>query len=602
MYIKLCMWKLKRAIGLADTLCNNNNNKHGFAVKKPSDTQDSLASNADPLRYRSFAHLAADWFWELDANLCYVFHDGRPSFATDEVAINLVGRCRINVLDQYASPSDELAEHNQRLRDHKDVDIVLPITNDSGVRYVHAIAQAQFDDSGVFKGYRGCSRDVTRRVELETKLAHLATHDDLTGIINRREFERKLARIHNQAKTDEAAYSLCFIDLDRFKQVNDTGGHHAGDQLLRELVGVIRKHVHSDETLARLGGDEFGLVLHSDASAARNVSEKIIDEISRYQFNWEGQTFCVGASIGIVEITKNSESVDSLMVKADNACYMAKHNGRNQSHVSDEELPLAEPIGMHRVNMVRHALENNHYKLLMQPIVSLSNTEAFTRYELLIRLSCENGELLEPGAFMPMARKYSLMQELDCWVVENALHALESLHAAGEDVAMSINLSAKTLADPDALARIIAIHDRFDTPKQRVCFDITETYAIRNIESVASFMDSLKAKGVEFALDDFGNGLCSFTYLRHLPINYLKIDGELIRNLAADETVRCITSSFHELGKKLGIKTVAESVEDSVTIALIKEIGIDYMQGFGVAPLVELEAPSVLTPVFSIVQ
>jgi len=541
--------------------------------------------------YRAFAHLAADWVWELDADLCYVFHDGRKVSVTGVAGADLVGRNRIDVLDEKFIPSDALSEHHQLLRSHENIDLIIRVSHDSPIQYVNIIAQAQFDDDGEFTGYRGCGRDVSKRMALEEKLAHLATHDDLTGVINRREFERKLGELHRNVHLGDQQYSLCFIDLDRFKHVNDTGGHHAGDQLLRELVGVIRKHVHPEETLARLGGDEFGLLLKSDSRTTSDVAEKIIDEISRYEFNWEEKTYRVGASIGIVEINKESETIDSLMVKADNACYSAKNNGRNQSYVCDEQ-SSTRTGGEDRIRMIKNALENNHYKLLMQPIISNSKEENFQRYELLVRLQCDNGELLEPAAFLPLAKRYALLQELDCWVVGNALNALRLSHAENRDVAMSINLSASTLTNPKALERIVAIFSSHNVPANRVCFDITETFAIRNIEAVSEFMRTLKADGVEFALDDFGNGLSSFTHLQQLPVNYLKLDGELIRKLAIDPTVRCITESFHELSRKLGIKTVAESVEDPATIACVNDIGIDYMQGFGVADLIELETLS----------
>lgn len=543
--------------------------------------------------YRAFAHLAADWIWELDANLCYIFHDGRKIAVTGKLASNLTGLNRIDMLCEYFPESEALTEHNRCLLEREPIDLVLPYSSEGKAAYVHVIAEPQFSAAGEFIGYRGCGRDVTSRVSMEAKLAHLATHDDLTGVMNRREFERQLGEMHSSVKDSPENYSLCFIDLDRFKAVNDTGGHHAGDQLLRELVGVIRKHLQVGEYVARLGGDEFGLILHSDVNAAAKVAEGIIDEISRYNFVWEGKTFRVGASIGIAEITSNDVSIDSLMIKADNACYAAKHNGRNQSYISDEDTYIDANNG-DRVDVIKRALENNQYSLLMQPIVSTSNSELFGRYELLVRLACDDGDLLEPAEFMPLAKKYSLLQELDYWVVENALATLEEVHAAGEDLAISINLSASTLANTEALSKISTIFKQHDIPDARVCIDITETYAIRNMEAVATFMQGLKADGVEFALDDFGKGLSSFTYLQHLPIDYLKIDGELIRKLSTDETVRCITRSFHELSQRLGIKTVAESVEDEVTCEHIKEIGIDYMQGFGVGPLTRFDAVKAL--------
>ncbi len=546
-------------------------------------------TNVDKGLYREFAHLAADWIWELDADLCYVFHDGRKNSLTGLDVNELVGRSRIDILNESLLPSDQLTEHHSLMQRREDVDIVLPFQNSDSVKHIQIIAEAQFDERGEFTGYKGCGRDVSRRVALEAQLLHLATHDDLTGVINRREFERKLDELHRKAVKGEGLYSLCFIDLDRFKHVNDTGGHHAGDQLLRELVTLIRKHIQSCETVARLGGDEFGLLLHSDAASSVKIAEKIIDEIARFNFVWEDKRFRVGASIGIAEITNSSESVDSLMVKADNACYAAKLNGRNQSYVSDETATI-EAIGAHRIDMIEHALKSSQYKLLMQPIIAVNEVNELPRFELLVRLACSNGELLEPAAFMPLAKKYSLMQELDYWVVENALLALGALQSRGKDASFSINLSASSLADADALARILDIFNKQSISTKRVCIDLTETYAIRNLEAVVSFMNALKKLGVEFALDDFGSGLSSFAYLQNLPIDYLKIDGDLIRKLSSDETVRHITSSFHELSKKLGVKTVAESVEDFETIARVKEIGIDFMQGFGVAGLIELES------------
>lgn len=543
--------------------------------------------------YRSFARLAADWIWEIDADLCYVFHDGRQASVTGIPGEQLNGRSRIDVLNESFPHSDALTEHHRLLAQRKYIDLIIPASYDASVRFVNVIAEPQFDSTGTFTGYKGCGRDVSDRVQLEAELAHLATHDDLTGVINRREFERKLGVIHKAAQSGEQDYSLCFIDLDRFKHVNDTGGHHAGDQLLRELVSVIQKHLHPGESLARLGGDEFGLLLQSDAVSAAKIAEKMIDEISRYNFVWNEHTFRVGASIGITQIDNANTSVDGLMINADNACYAAKNNGRNQSHIS-REAAAVEVGSESRHSLIKEAMENNQYKLLMQPIVATAGDESFQRYELLVRLHCNDGELLEPAAFMPLAKRYSLLQQLDYWVVENALHALQMLHAQNKDVGFSINLSASTFANTNALDRIIDIFSSYKVPSERVCFDITETYAIRNMEAVCSFMEKLKARGVEFALDDFGNGLTSFTFLQQLPISYLKIDGALICKLSSDATVRCIVDSFHELAHKLGIKTVAESVEDSATINCVNEIGINYMQGFGVSELIELDTLSTI--------
>lgn len=546
-------------------------------------------------KFRAFAKLAADWFWELDEHLCYRFHDGKAFSVTGLTVDELVGQNRIEILNAGLKPSAALTTHNECMSNRLPVDVILPIEQGDWTKYVHVLAEPQFDANNKFIGYLGCGRDVSTRVQLEEELAHLATHDDLTGVINRREFERQLELLHARACEENQHYTLCIIDLDRFKQVNDTAGHPAGDQLLREIVTIMRKHIQVGETLARLGGDEFGLLLRSDVIAARKVVDTIIDEVATYNFVWNGHVFRVGASIGMAPVSADTDTVDSLLVQADNACYAAKNNGRNQSHVAEgsDQRDLSSNV---QADAVADALQAQQFQLLMQPIVSTGVQESYKRFELLLRLKVGEDELLEPSRFMPLAKRYSLLQDLDFWVIENALAALETRQALGDDIALSINLSACTLTDADALQSIISIFDQHAVPEQRVCFDITETHAIRNIELVSEFMNTLRNRGVEFALDDFGDGLSSFTYLQHLPISYLKIDGELIRKVANDQTSRCITEAFNDLSHRLNIKTVAESVEDVSTIHRIREIGIDYMQGFAVADLIELESLPIVGP------
>ncbi len=537
-------------------------------------------------RYRTFARMTADWFWELDEKLCFVFHDGasEPLAATSHD--DILGLNQLEAISCLAIPDSALENHKTGMLNRQRVDEVIEFAIDQGSRFVRIVAEPQFNESGVFTGYLGCGRDVTDSRLLKKRLAHLATHDDLTGVFNRREFENELHKRVSQRTSSNDKETLCYIDLDRFKLVNDTAGHLAGDQLLRELSEIMRRHVCGSDMLARLGGDEFGLILSSNVQSAQQVCERLIDAISRHEFQWESDVYKVGASIGIVEISKQLGDSDTHMARADAACYSAKKNGRNQCHVSDKNNQQHQ--GMDRLVLIKKALEDQRYRLLMQPIVSNSSAESVQRYELLIRLECHNGNLLEPGEFMPLAKQFSLMRELDCWVVENAFVGLKQLRDSGEDIAFSINLSASTLADPSCLEQIEHTFRESELPGCCICFEITESSAIRNIDDVVHFMDKLSECGVEFALDDFGNGLSSFTYLQSLPIDYLKIDGALIRKISSDSVSFHLTETFHELSKKLGIKTVAESVEDESAINSVKRIGIDYMQGFGVSSLVEL--------------
>ncbi len=553
--------------------------KQNTVVSSPRATVD---------QYRALAGLSSDWLWELDADLNFVFHDGVKTALSGYSNETILGKSRLSVIGSTFPPSAELQQHNHCLVMRQRLDMVLP-TDDDTVKYLHIIAEPQFDDRGVFTGFIGCGRDVTERVEMEQRLGKLATLDDLTGVANRREFEKQLNALYTEAQQNLAQFTLCMLDLDRFKQVNDKGGHQAGDQLLRELVTIMSRYIQPGETIGRLGGDEFGLLLRSEVNSAKAVIDQLINEISRYRFKWDGLQFNVGASVGLTAINSDASQPQELMISADLACYDAKHNGRNQAIVS-MAANTSEPRNKQTTKPVEDALLNNQFKLLAQPITSTDHQEVFDRYEILVRLECADGTFLEPNAFMPIAKRFSLMQELDLWVVKNALAALTCMHSNGEDSAISINLSAHTLVNQNALNAIQQLFELYSIPNKRVCIEIAETHAMRNFNQLTEFMRALQGLGVEFALDDFGNDMSSVTYLRNLPIDYLKIDGELIRSISTDNTVYSIVAAFNDLSHTLGIKTVAESVEDDATIRAVSGMGIDYMQGFGVSNLQTLSA------------
>jgi len=554
---------------------------------------ESLTESQYAERAHAFARLVADWFWELDSELRYVFHDGHLLSITGVRAVDLRGRYRIEVMQSWLESSPELEQHNMLLRSHQSVDMVLPVKQiDGSFEHIHIIAEPQFDASGEFSGYLGCGRKVTDSVKLKEKLAHLATHDDLTGVFNRREFELRLKRTRDLVQGSQAKHVLCFVDLDRFKLVNDTAGHPAGDQLLRELTAVMRKHLRRTETLARLGGDEFGLLLDGTCLEAQVLSERLIEAISNHEFIWEGCRHTVGACVGITPIVNGCGSVEELLARADSACYVAKNNGRNQSHVfSPDSLAYHQyRKELAQITMIEEALRKNRFSLYMQAIMPADRSLARSHYEVLLRLECEDGSLLSPGAFIPIAERFNIMPAVDRWVIEHTLKALEMYAEHGKEVSMSINLSGNTLSDQNSLDRVIELINASPLPAQLLCFEITETAAIRNIDAVVNFMHALKLKGVKFALDDFGVGLSSFAYLKSLPINYLKIDGSFIRNIALDPTSRAITSSFIQLSHELDIKTVAEFVENDAIRDQVTAMGIDYLQGYGIAKPVALDS------------
>lgn len=543
-------------------------------------------SSPDRDRHAAFASLVAHWFWELDSDLRYVYHAGPCKPLTVDKHEDLLGKHRLEILSESVPQSEELEKHHELMRTGQAVDMTVPLASDHGtVVHVRVVAQPMFDEQGNFAGYYGCARDVTDRVAMREQLAHLALRDELTGLYNRREFQSRLKKLRNFVQETDHEFALCLIDLDRFKLVNDAAGHAAGDGLLQELAQIFQEFLLPCETLARLGGDEFGLLLESTAAEAKSRTQEIIDAVSEHQFTWDGQQYYVGACVGITPIKNDCGSVRELIDRADSACYAAKSNGRNQSVVfaldSKEYLRYRKEI--EQVEIIKCALQANRLRLFMQPIVPANDTENRSHYEILLRLESESGELIQPSTFIPVAERFLIMQDLDLWVLKNCLETIRLYEEAGQEISLSINLSGNTLSDASSLESIIQTVRDSDVDGERICFEITETTAITNIDNMVVFMNTLKEFGVRFALDDFGAGLSSFGYIRSMPIDYLKIDGYFIRNIRSDETNRAITQAFIQLSRSLNIKTVAECVEDKATRKYVADMGIDFLQGYGIS-------------------
>lgn len=584
---------------LVNTLIVDNTSQKGDKENMDSQKDCSQPGNSS----RSFAALVSDWYWRLDENLCYVFHDGTrsPLHAADHQALTGVNRiehlsrsCQPNQESNLATVADEtLITHFRLLEEHKPIDETVLLCGDSGERlYAHIVAQPIVDSSGVFQGYRGCGRDVTEQVTMQSQLTHLANHDDLTGLYNRREFYKRLEELQNFVEGTLYEFSLCLLDLDRFKLVNDTAGHAAGDKLLIELSHLMSSFLGEGEMLARMGGDEFAILLELPVLQAEVRGREIIEAISNHKFEWDGRGYSVGACIGITPVVHGVESIGVLTDRADSACYAAKNSGRNQCVVfsHDSKAYLAYRTELAQLESVKEALQANRLRLFMQAIEPCSaNAGNCAHYEILLRLQSESGELLPPSTFIPVAERFNIMQDLDKWVLEHCLDVLKTYRKVGQEVSLSINLSGNTLSDQSALDYIVETVCQSSVPASLLCFEITETAAISNIENVVCFMNDLKAAGARFALDDFGAGLSSFAYIRSLPIDFLKIDGYFIRNIRSDATNRAITAAFLQLSKQLGIATVAEFVEDKATRKLVEDMGIDYVQGYGVARPVDVE-------------
>ena len=550
--------------------------------------RDEQALQRTEEKFKSFATLSSDWFWELDQNLCYLYHSAHNLPLTRIKSDDLVGQSRIDTLDNRVIKNDEYDRHNQLLRAHQPVDTLLTWLDKDGVEiFSHIRAQPKFNKSGEFTGYLGCGRDVTRSELLSRKLEHLAMHDDLTGMLNRRSFESSLSSMVDQQCAGDTAVqgncSLAFVDLDQFKLVNDDGGHLAGDQLLKELSSTFHQCCGPDAVLSRLGGDEFGIILRQDINTAYNTINLLIQEIAGTEFVWNDRRFSIGASAGVTPIYGDNISSKELMSRVDVACCSAKRAGRNQVHLYDRYNPVQnqQQLEQQQASTLRNALNNQHLLLYLQPIVPMQGQEQGYRFETLLRMLDDAGKVVSCGALIPAAEKYDLMQQVDSWVVSQVIAVLQRLQASGPDVTLSVNLSGNSLSNPEQLASFQKrIVDSGVNPAN-LCFEITETSAIRNISAVTEFIQRLKDLGCKFSLDDFGSGMSSFGYLKSLPVDYLKIDGSFVSNMLEDHACRSIVSAINGLGHELGMLTVGEFVEDEATSQLLADMGVDYGQGFG---------------------
>jgi diguanylate cyclase (GGDEF)-like protein len=434
-------------------------------------------------------------------------------------------------------------------------------------------------------GFLGTFFDLSERKKAEKKLSYLANHDSLTGLINRREFEHRVERLLSTIHQDKSEHALCFMDLDQFKIINDTCGHIAGDELLRQLAQVLQGVVRHRDTLARLGGDEFGVLMeHCSLEQAQRVANVIRQGIEDYQFSWEGQSFRVGLSIGIVAINEITPNLTELLKQADAACYMAKDLGRNRIHTYyPEDNELAQRLGqMQWVTDINQALEEDRFCLYAQPIIPLDDS-AHRHYEMLLRMIDGKGNVIVPDAFMPAAERYGLMGMVDRWVIEKALALLAENPTFLEEIEfVSINLSGESLSSSGFLDFIIVQLKNSGTDASKICFEITETLAISNLSTATTFISTLKKLGCYFALDDFGSGLSSFGYLKSLPVDYLKIDGMFVKDIVDDAIDHAMVKSINDIAQLMGMKTIAEYVETDEIKGMLREIGVNYAQGFGV--------------------
>ena len=455
-------------------------------------------------------------------------------------------------------------------------------------RAIEIAASPLRDENGELTGAVVLLHDVTELRGLHRQMSYQATHDALTGLVNRREFERRLEEAAEAARRGEATHMLCYLDLDRFKIVNDSSGHLAGDAMLREVAKLLRDAVRDSDTVARIGGDEFGvLLIGCPLDKARQIADDVCRAVAAHRFVWQDRVFNIGVSIGLIEIGREAGSVEQLLAAADSACYVAKKEGAGRVSVySARDEALARNSGeIEWLQKLQGAIKEERFALYYQPIVAANGGEiAGPSMEVLLRMLDESGKEIQPSEFVQAAERFRLMASVDRWVVQTTLTALSrNAFQLAPDRSVAINISGQTLSDPLFLEFVVECLDTTGVGPEQVCFEITEAAVIGNLEHARRFVGVLHGMGCKFAIDDFGSGVGSFSSLKTLELDYLKLDGSFMRNLARDSVSQTMVTAMIKLARTLNFKIIAEQVEDSAALDAARRMGVDYIQGFVIA-------------------
>jgi diguanylate cyclase (GGDEF)-like protein/PAS domain S-box-containing protein len=499
------------------------------------------------------------------------------------------------ILDLRKSKQDKRIDLPIRLTTGKDpsLDTVkgtgILTSRDGMYKNVEYSVAPTLDQAGRVQGSVIVLQDLTESQELAQQLVYQATHDGLTGLINRNEFDNRIqSLIDKTKKSGTGTHALLYMDLDQFKMVNDSCGHIAGDEMLRQLSERIREHIGETETLARLGGDEFGVLLEdSTVHRAEFVANRLREEVEDFRFNWNDKSFGLGVSIGLVPIDINTDSKDDLLSMADRACYAAKDAGRNRVRVfQPNDLDMLRRFkDTEWVTRIHKAIDDDTLLIATQPIVPVDPQHKMGEmFEVLLRMQGTDGKIIHAGAFLPAAERFNMMHELDRWVMKAALKWLSDDHDQLNrlDTCM-LNLSGQTLTDEHFAGFAIEAINRHRVPGNKICFEITETAAIANLTKARTLIKELKAVGCRFALDDFGSGMSSYAYLKTLPVDFIKIDGIFVKDILTDPVDTAMVRSINEIGHIMGKKTIAEYVENDAIMQKLHDLGVDYGQGFGIA-------------------
>lgn len=461
---------------------------------------------------------------------------------------------------------------------------------------IDQLATADFQN----RQLNGALQDQKESLEVEVQrrtedLERMVKLDSITGLVNRYEFEQQLKTSIQEAKKEGMFHVMCYIDLDQFKIVNDKCGHIAGDELLRQIALVLKRSTRETDIVARLGGDEFGIIyMNTTLEEAQQHAKRLLNAIGEYRFSWHGNTFGIGASIGMVAINRESSNATELLSEADTACYAAKDGGRNRVHVA---VPKDVAIEDRRNQMqwivrLEKALAENSFVLYVQPISPVLDPLQRSHYEVLIRLQEENGEIIPPMAFIPAAERFGFMPKLDRWVIEHTFMAFDRIRSLKmEEIHFSINISGASLGDTGTREFIRGMFGCYGVPYRVITFEITETEAIGNLSNALAFIEEFKQLGCQFSLDDFGCGLSSFSYLQNIPVDYLKIDGSFVHDIHLNPINKAMVESINNIGHVMGIQTICEFVENIAILHVLNELEVDYAQGYHIGrpfPMEEL--------------
>ncbi len=549
-------------------------------------------------RFRDFADTAADMFWETDAEQRIVSLDGYLTGPAGRTREQIAGRTvrsfmtLVHAMEPGASRTPEAMDRHETFRSIE----VRWLSPDGRLGSFAISGKPLFATDGSLVGYRGTARNTSDMQALGQRLSYEATHDGLTGAFNRAAFEERLEDLLANAVSGDREHVLCYIDLDQFKVINDACGHVAGDELLRQLAEIVAGIVRGDEMLARLGGDEFAVLLEdcSLEDAEQRVG-LLIEAVDRHRFTWGDEVFAIGVSVAIVTIGGELRSVSGVLGAADSLCYIAKDQGGGRSlsyHPENAEL-LARRDEMQWVARITTAQQENRFCLYAQPIVAVqAGVQSALHFEVLLRMREPAGGIVAPGTFLPAAERYGLSTRIDLWVLEQTLIELSTVGSAMSPIDLCcINLSGQSLGEEGFLENVLKLFGAHEVDPGLICFEVTETSAISHLQHAVQFMRAMRDTGASFALDDFGTGLSSFAYLKNLPADFVKIDGSFVLDLTGDPLNRIIVKSITDVAKQMGMKVVAEWVENQCVLDELEQLGVDFAQGYHLGrpvPIAEL--------------